>query len=300
MKRVVFMGMGGAITHEAFWALTEADIHIVGVVKPFPFYEPNKPVGRLHRKKWWTRRARSRTRLDTLTMCEIIPRLGIDVLEVRNPNHPHVIAWLQERKPDLICVASFPSLFKQELLHLPTYGCINLHASHLPNYRGPSPLFWMLKEGAEKAGASVHFLDSGIDSGDLISQTSLPVPHGIRGRELNQKIGETGAPLLVQAALDTLEERVLHTPQTDKGSYHPNPTPQDLQIHTQQPAHALFHFVHGVARWMPLTFSLEEHTFSIEDAIEYSNTQSIPGEFLFHQGILTLSCEDGVVKMKAK
>lgn len=299
--KVAFLGMGGAITTAAFWALYKHNVNIVGLVKPYPFYEKDPPTKtRHHRGHWWKKVMHEEPFLDAHSMRQVIPPLGIDMLETVNANHPHVIGWLKRRKPDVICVASYPHIFKKDLLAVAKKGFINFHPSPLPYYRGPNPLFWMFKQGAKEAGATIHFLDRGIDTGAIIHQVKLPIEDGMRGRDLNKQLAEHGAPLFLQAVLETLNDTVQSHPQIKaEGSYQTRASDDDCKLDPSEPAQTLYNFVRGVSQWMPLTYELEEHKFVVIDAISVHKGEHIPGEFLFFDNVLTLQCPDGIVKLKA-
>ena len=300
-ERIVLMGMGGALTHAAFWALYEQQHQIVAVIKPFPQKGSVKGrfQARLLRKKWFPQKPKQPLWLNEQTMPTVIPSLGFDLMETTQINHPDILKWLRRLRPDLICVATYPQLLKAPLLALPSLGAINMHPSLLPMYRGPNPLFWMFKEGATAAGISIHFLDEGIDSGDLLYQKKMAIQEGMRGHDLHQQLALLGGPLLLQAVQDIFAGTASRLPQNlALGSYHSRPTPTDLRLDPQQTVAALYHFVRGVAGWMPLSYQCDEVICDVRDAIEYHKNQFIPGDFLIKEDHLLLNVADGWLKLK--
>ena len=85
-------------------------------------------------------------------------------------NHPTVINLIQDLKPDIIVSAYFNQIIKEPVIDLPKFGILNIHPGWLPAYRGAMAYFWVLKNGSEKAGVSIHWIDKGIDTGELVSR----------------------------------------------------------------------------------------------------------------------------------
>lgn len=300
MGRVVFLGMGGTLTSAAFWSLWRAGVEVVGVVKPFPYWERQRGVTRLYRKKWLAHKPEGEPLLDPMSMRRILPALGVDVMEASSANMPEVVRWIASKKPTLLCVASYPHLFKEALLSVAPQGCLNVHPSPLPMYRGPNPLFWMFKEGAKEAGVTVHYLDKGIDTGDIVCQERWPLAWGIRAQEVSAECARRGGPLLRDAVRGIFAGESRRVAQDkEAGSHHARPQEHERMLDRASDVKALVHFVRGMARWMPLAFAIEEHTFDIVDVIDYTLGASIPGEFLWFRGELTLQCADGIVRLKA-
>jgi len=88
--------------------------------------------------------------------------------------------WVKEKKPDVIVVYSMSQLLKENIFSIPKYGTINLHPAFLPKYRGPNPLFWHYYHGETKFGITLHYIDKGEDTGDIIYQEEIQIPLGIK------------------------------------------------------------------------------------------------------------------------
>ena len=143
----------------------------------------------------------------------------IPVWEVGSLSDARTLELLADLQPDLIAVACFPYIFPSALLQLPRYGCLNLHPSLLPAYRGPLPLFWMARQGERRAGVTLHFLDEGLDTGDIVAQTAFDWPDGISGVDLEQRCAEEGAKLLLVALQQLAQGGELpRRPQPKEGS----------------------------------------------------------------------------------
>ena len=108
--------------------------------------------------------------------------------------------WVKDLKPDLIIIYLMSQLLKKNIFNIPTYKTINLHPSYLPEYRGPNPWFWYYYYEKPKGGISLHFIDEGEDTGDIIFQKKYNIPLGIKSPEMqNMVIGKIGVELIFKA-----------------------------------------------------------------------------------------------------
>ena len=106
---------------------------------------------------------------------------------------------LREEAPDLIVVAAFGQILSQEILDLPRYGCVNVHASLLPKYRGAAPIQWAVIDGEEKSGVTIMQMDAGLDTGDILLQEEIPLASDETGESLYEKMAQLGGEILVKA-----------------------------------------------------------------------------------------------------
>lgn len=118
------------------------------------------------------------------------------------------VSWIGSKAPDIIVVFSMSQLLPRKVFDLPACGTINLHPSYLPEYRGPNPEFWHYYFQDLAPGITVHYIDAKEDTGDIIYQTRLPVPLGIKSPDLvSRLVRDTGVPLLLRS-LDDIEAGV--------------------------------------------------------------------------------------------
>lgn len=113
--------------------------------------------------------------------------------------HDGMIEFLNRLKPDVICVSSMSQLLKPEAFNIPKHGTINLHSSFLPEYRGPNPIFWQIYNMETQGGVTVHYIDVGEDTGDIIKQERFPIRMGTTAEEILLTAKNIGAKLLVEA-----------------------------------------------------------------------------------------------------
>jgi methionyl-tRNA formyltransferase len=223
----------------------------------------------------------------------------IPVWEVASLSNPATLSLLAGLQPDLISVACFPYIFPAPLLKLPRYGCLNLHPSLLPAYRGPAPLFWIARQDERLTGVTLHFLDEGLDTGDIVAQAHVERPDGISEAELEQRCAEAGAALLL-AAIHRLDQGqpLPRRPQTDgEASYFPWPAEADYLIPQNWPARRAFNFLRGAARW-PLQVETAGQTLNIRVAISYSPDQTLDQPHLLFGDEAWLQFQPGVVRAK--
>lgn len=144
---------------------------------------------------------------------------GIPVWQPEKINTPEMLQILQEQNPDCIVVAAFGQILKKEILTLPRYGCINIHASLLPKLRGAAPIQWAVIQGDEKAGVTTMWMDEGLDTGDMLLKKEVILDPQETGGSLFDKLSLCGCELILET-LEALEAgTAVRTPQTGETSY---------------------------------------------------------------------------------
>ena len=224
---------------------------------------------------------------------------NVPVWEVGNLSDHHTLELLANLQPDLIAVACFPHIFPAALLDLPRHGCLNLHPSLLPAYRGPEPLFWIARNDERVSGVSLHFLSEGVDSGDIVAQTPIERPDGVSGGELEQQCAEKGTELLFNAVklLDQGKSLPRQPQKETEATYFPQPTEADFVIPTIWPARRAFNFLHGAAQW-PLSVEVEGTCYPIRVAKSYSDEHTLEQPFVLLGDELWVQMNPGVLRVK--
>jgi methionyl-tRNA formyltransferase len=293
MGRVLFFGMSGQFSAIPLQQLLAAGIEIGAVIVP----------GKRRDKIDFPRRVEPPAlMIDLQAEPNITPMAWaeqIPVWEVASLSDAQTLALLAGFQPEVIVVACFPYLFPPALLQLPRSGCLNLHPSLLPAYRGPSPLFWIAHRDERQTGVTLHLLDEGIDTGDIIAQTVFERPDGLAESDLEQRCATEGAALLVQA-LHQLQEGQpwLRQSQLEEGaSYFPWPCEADFIVTPDWPAQRAFNFLRGAAAW-PLVIDIENRTFPIRTAISYSANQTMDQPYLLLDDELWVQFQPGVLRAK--
>lgn len=124
---------------------------------------------------------------------------GIEVFQPEKVKEAEAVEVIREKKPDVIIVAAFGQILPKDLLEIPKYGCINVHASLLPEYRGASPIQSSIMDGKKETGVTIMQMDEGLDTGDILMQRSIPIAEDETGGSLFDKLSELGAELMVEA-----------------------------------------------------------------------------------------------------
>lgn len=194
--RIIFMGTPdfavGTLT-----ALIEAGHEIVLAVT-----QPDKPRGR-------------KQTLVAPPVREAAVSHGIPVFQPKRVREPEALEELRKYEPELIVVAAFGQLLPKELLDMPTYGCINVHASLLPKYRGAAPIQRAILNGDAVTGVTIMRMDVGLDTGDMIAKEEVVIAPEDTGGTLFDKLSKAGADLLVRTIPSIADGTAVYTPQDE-------------------------------------------------------------------------------------
>lgn len=214
---------------------------------------------------------------------------GIDRLDKR--------VGLAAIQTDLILVACFPYILPRELLALPRFGCLNLHPSLLPAYRGPTPLFWQFRAGESQTGVTLHLMEERIDAGDIIAQESLALPVGISGPEANFQLAHAGGHLMANA-LDSLEQGMPHRQAQKEGesSYFSWPMDADFRLSTCWSAERAYRFIRGTAEWgRTYEIRIEDANIAVGAAVSYAANAVLERPYELIDDALVIQFSPGVL-----
>ncbi len=175
-------------------------------------------------------------------------------------------------EPDILLVACFPMILGGPWLTLPKQMCLNLHPSVLPSFRGPTPLFWQFREGEHETGVTLHMVEKNLDAGDIVAQSVMPLSVGARFSEVNAKLAERGAALIVDllqrmsagiAVPRTTQDEVLASRQSF-------PKEKDFRFDTHFTAERAFRFMRGTQEWgVPFEVDAGDAVLVLERALDY-------------------------------
>ena len=181
---------------------------------------------------------------------ECADKWGITVFSPERVKRPEAVQRLREEAPDLIVVAAFGQILSQEILDLPRYGCVNVHASLLPKYRGAAPIQWAVINGEEKSGVTIMQMDAGLDTGDILLQEEIPLSPRETGESLYEKMAKIGGELLVKA-LPMIEAGTLTPVRQDNeaASYASMLKKEMGNIDWNMPAEKIERLVRGLNSW---------------------------------------------------
>lgn len=188
--RILFFGMHGPFSIPPFLALIAHGFPPVGLVTP-----PPPGFGAAFRRLDYPPPPEES---GTNTIYQLAARHAVPIYEIGSLQHRAAAAFRDSIDLDFIIVACFNRMLPKSWLESPRRGCINLHPSLLPAYRGPTPLEDQLANGETQTGITLHFMDEGADTGDIIVQKALPVPPGATLEDLNRLTAEAGARMLLR------------------------------------------------------------------------------------------------------
>jgi len=205
---------------------------------------------------------------------------GISVFQPERVKRPEAVEMLRTYEADVFIVAAFGQILSREILDMPVYGCLNIHASLLPKYRGASPIQHAIIDGEERTGITVMQMDTGIDTGDILYQREMPIDRQDTYQTLYGKLTALGGQAIVEA-LELLRQGAL-TPekQRDEDScYAPLITKEMGRIDFTKDAFSIERLVHGMNPWPSAYTSYRGRQFKIWNALaQEENTLTLePG-----------------------
>lgn len=198
---------------------------------------------------------------------------------------------------DVACVACFPRRVPAALLSVPRWGFLNIHPSLLPYYRGPYPLFWMLRHGERRFGVTIHFMDEQLDTGDIAAQAEVDLPDGISGEEADSTVAHYGAALLLDVLRQLKTERLVRRIQPPGGSYFAAPRATDFEITTTWSAQRAFNFMRGTNEWQrPYPIKVAEQWFTLRQALFYSSHEVLDQTYRLFRDRIDIQFSPGVLR----
>ena len=145
--------------------------------------------------------------------------LGIPVYQPRRVREEDFLQVVRELAPDAAVVFAFGQILPQAFLDIPRYGCINIHASLLPMYRGAAPIQWVIIDGQKETGVTIMQMDAGLDTGDMLKKLVVPIAEDETGGSLHDKLMVAGGPLLLETLQEIEAGTVVAEPQTGETCY---------------------------------------------------------------------------------
>lgn len=195
---------------------------------------------------------------------------GISTYECRDIGHPEVVSWLSEMSLDIVCVACWNRIVPPRVLGIPRQGFLNVHPSLLPAFRGPFPLFWQFRAGEVSTGVTVHWMDAGLDTGDIAGQRGVQFAEGIGGAEAEAQCASAGGDLLAEVLAKAAQGQAARRPQPEGGSYFPAPSAEDFALDANWHPRQAFIFMRGTAEWgVPFRLETDGTVLWLDDALEW-------------------------------
>lgn len=209
---------------------------------------------------------------------------------------------LRELQPDVLVVIAYGLILPAEILNIPKLGCINVHASLLPHWRGAAPIQYSLLHGDKTTGVSIMQMDSGMDTGPVLHMKEMPIPQGTTAGELHDALAELACEPLIKV-LNTLatEGHITATEQDhNAATYAPKIKKEDARIHWTQSAHAILCQVLAFNPWPVAHTTANNETVRVHYArVIEQNTSKAPGTILdISPTGLQVATGDGVLNIE--
>lgn len=210
----------------------DKQFHLAAVVT-----QPDKPKGR-------------EMKLQPSPVKTLAQKFNLSVLQPAKARDEKFISQLRELKPELIVVVAYGQILPQTILDLPKFGCINVHTSLLPRYRGASPIQSAILYGETETGVTIMKMDAGLDTGPILSQARTPISPEDNSQTLHDRLAQLGAELLVKTIPDYAAGEITPRPQPDDGiTYAAKIKKEDGKINWQEPAKKILNQLRAFTPW---------------------------------------------------
>ena len=281
--RVVFMGTPD-IAATCLKKILEDGFQVVGV-----YTQPDRPKNR-------------GMKLAFSPVKEVALANEIPVFQPENFREDETVEQLRALQPDVIAVVAYGRILPQRVLDIPPKGCINIHASLLPNYRGSAPYQWAVLDGLEETGVTAMYLCREMDAGDMIDTARTPIGPNETAGELLDRLAVLGAQLLSKTLGRMTKETVEGTPQDhSKATYAPMLDKSMCALDFTKTAQQVHNRVRGLHPWPVATMELEGKRFKVHATEIVENApQAQPGTVLgLTKTGLQIACGQGAVEIRS-
>lgn len=192
LLRVIFITQG---TSEILDSILKSGHEVIGIVESSPSEEPNfflKKAGKFITDVHYLFSSHP------LNLRLFSKKMKVPYYYFKKRDSKDLERWMKILTPDIVIVFSMSHLLTENVFNIPKFGTVNLHYSYLPDYRGPTPLFWEYYDYVLNPGVTLHYLDKGEDTGDIIYQERIHINSGESSKEVNQKLSNTGSKLILK------------------------------------------------------------------------------------------------------
>ena len=279
IPRIVFMGSPEFALPAL--SLLAASYEIAGVVT-----QPDRPAGRGREPK-------------APPVKLLAEKLGLPVIQPERLKDAQTMAQLQAWGPDLIVVAAYGQILRPAVLELAQLGCINIHGSLLPRWRGAAPVQAAILNGDSETGVTIMRMDPGVDTGPILSQRSLPILPDDTAGSLGKRMAELGASLLIETLPAYLKGRCIPQTQDDsQATYAPMIKKGDGELDFSQPAESLARRVRAFNPWPGAYIPWQGQLLKVHTASAAEAASRQPGLRLIHKGQPALGTADGLLLLE--
>lgn len=276
--RIVFMGTPD-FALPSLRALLDAGHEVAAV-----FCQPDKPAGRGHK-------------LTPPPVKQLAEEKQIPVFQPESFKKGDAVEILRSLSPELAVVVAYGKLLPAAALEIPKRGCINVHGSLLPKYRGAAPIQWSVLNGDEYAGVTTMQLNEGMDTGDMLLQAKTPIGANETSGELFDRLSVLGAELLIQTISAVEEGRLCPQKQAEEeASYAPMLSRGMAELDWANPAPKLHHLICGLSPWPCAQTTLQGKRLKLYKSELCAEQSGKPGELLSDRELI-VACGSGAIKL---
>ena len=259
-------------------ALVKAGYEVTAVVT-----QPDKPKGR------------GKTLMPTPVKEEAM-KYDIPVYQPLKVRDPEFVEILENIAPDIIVVAAFGQIIPKKILDMPKYGCINIHASLLPKYRGAAPIQWAVINGDKVSGVTTMRMDEGLDTGDMILKKETPIGENETYGELHDRLKEIGAEALVETIGLIEQGKAPREKQDDSlSSYAPMLDKKIAKLDFNKPAQQLHNLIRGLSPWPVAHTTVGGKLLKVHRAV-LSSGKGEPGAVIDNKKFI-VACKEGALEL---
>ena len=242
------------------------------------FTQPDKPKGRGHKMQF-----------PPVKECAL--SVGIPVYQPLKMRDGEALNILRELNPELIIVVAYGKILPKEILDYPKYGCINMHASVLPLYRGAAPIQWCVLNGEKISGVTAMQMDVGLDTGDMLLTKTVEIGENETAGELHDKLSVLGAQVMSETIELILKDSLKPVKQNDaESNYAPMLTKELCPIDWNEEAIKVHNKVRGLSPWPVATALFNDKTIKIHKAVIADGYSGQPGEVISSDKKLIVGC----------
>jgi methionyl-tRNA formyltransferase len=283
--RIIFMGTAQLACASLAALLELREFEVVAVVT-----QPDRPKGR-------------DLQLQPSPVKTLALEHKLSVLQPERARDPEFVENLRGLKPDLIIVAAYGQILPPAILDIPPFGCLNVHTSLLPRYRGAAPIQWAILDDEAETGVTIMKMATGLDTGDILSQRATPISPSDNAQTLHDRLAAIGAQLLIQTIFDYTIGKIIPQKQSEAdATYARKIIKEDGRLDWSLPARTLWNRVRALTPWPgPFTFQKTEskpRLLKIWQAEVVENVSGQPGELLqANKSGLVVACGTGALRL---
>ena len=279
--RIIFMGTP-EFAVQVLEAIVKAGHEVVGV-----YTQPDKPKGRGKSMQY-------------TPVKEKALEYSIPVFQPEQVRRPEVVEEMKKLEPEVIVVVAFGQILPETILNLPPLGCINVHASLLPKYRGAAPIQRVIIDGEKESGVTTMYMAKGLDTGDMIEKLVVPIEPKETGVTYHDKLAAAGAQLCLSTLQKLADGTAPRIPQDDELSCYAHMLNKSMgELDFQKPAEELERLIRGLNPWPSAYTRLEGKTLKIyeADVIEEEGTGEPGTVTAVDKKSFTVQCNPGALRI---